>query len=104
MAGGLSVPVRVQRGIRQECPLSGQLYSLVIEPLLCKLREKLMGLQINTPNCNVCVKVSAYADDITVILRSENDVQVLTDILKIYGNASTTKVNWDKSNALWCGF
>ncbi len=62
-----------------------------------------MGLQINTPNCNVCVKVSAYADDITVILGSENDVQVLTDILKIYGNASTTKVNWVKSNALWCG-
>ncbi len=35
MSGGLSVPVRVQRGIRQGCPLSGQLYSLVIEPLLC---------------------------------------------------------------------
>ncbi len=77
MSGGLSVPVRVQRGIRQGCPLSGQLYSLVIEPLLCKLREKLMGLQINALNCNDCVKISAYADDITVILRSENDVQVI---------------------------
>ncbi len=62
-----------------------------------------MGLQINALNCNDCVKVSAYADDITVILRSENDVQVLTDILKSYGKASTAKVNWDKSDALWCG-
>ncbi len=102
MSGGLSVPVRVQRGIRQGCPLSGQLYSLAIEPL-CKLREKLMGLQINALICNDCVKISAYADDITVILRSENDVQVLTDTLKSYGKASTARVNWDKSDALWCG-
>ncbi len=34
VAGGLSLPVKVHRGIRQGCPLSGQLYSLIIEPLL----------------------------------------------------------------------
>lgn len=103
MAGGLSVPVKVQRGIRQGCPLSGQLYSLVIEPLLCKLREKLTGLQTNVLNCNDCVKISAYADDITVVLRNGYDVQVLKDILLSYGKASSAKVNWDKSDALWCG-
>ena len=32
--GGLSRPVAVRRVIRQGCPLSGQLYSLAIEPLL----------------------------------------------------------------------
>lgn len=41
IGGGLSSPVFVKRGIRQGCPLSGQLYSLVIEPLLCNLRNKL---------------------------------------------------------------
>ncbi len=30
MAGGLSIPINVKRGIRQGCPLSGQLYSIVI--------------------------------------------------------------------------
>lgn len=31
IAGGLSVPVKVNRGIRQGCPLSGQLYSISLE-------------------------------------------------------------------------
>lgn len=43
---GLSQPVPVQRGIRQGCPISGQLYSLAVEPLLCRLRERLSGLSL----------------------------------------------------------
>ena len=44
MGAELSWPIPVQRGIRQGCPLSGQLYSLAIEPLLCMLRGRLSGL------------------------------------------------------------
>ena len=44
VCGGLSCPVQVQRGIRQGCPISGQLYSLAIEPLLSSLRSRLSGL------------------------------------------------------------
>uniref|UniRef100_A0A674PB36 Reverse transcriptase domain-containing protein n=1 Tax=Takifugu rubripes TaxID=31033 RepID=A0A674PB36_TAKRU len=44
VGGGLSCPVSVQRGIRQGCPISGQLYSLAIEPLLNNLRTRLSGL------------------------------------------------------------
>jgi len=39
--GGLSMPIKVRK---KGCSLSGQLYSLVIEPLLCKLRTSLKGL------------------------------------------------------------
>ncbi len=41
VGGGLSRPIPVTRGIRQGCPLSGQLYSISIEPLFCKLCEKI---------------------------------------------------------------
>ncbi len=102
MGGGLSIPINVKRGIRQGCPLSGQLYSIVIEPLLCKLRRELMGLQINTLNCSI--KLSAYADDVTVIIRDQSDIQVLKQALEFYGKASSAVVNWGKSDALWCGF
>ncbi len=46
VGGGISAPVTVTRGIRQGCPLSGQLYSLAIEPLLCKLRRNLAGFSV----------------------------------------------------------
>ena len=46
VGGGLSCPVQVQRGIRQGCPISGQLYSLAIEPLLNRLRSRLSGLML----------------------------------------------------------
>lgn len=36
---GLSWPIPVHRGIRQGCSILGQLYSLAVEPLLCRLRN-----------------------------------------------------------------
>lgn len=102
MAGGLSVPVKEEKGIRQGCPLSGQLNVLSIEPPLCKLRRELMGLKID-PKSNVNIKVSAYADDITVIIRNDKDVQILERTLECYNKASSGKVNWEKSDTLWCG-
>ncbi len=92
--GGLSVPIKVKRGIRQGCPLSGQLYSLVIEPLLCKLRERLTGLHIEGSNNLNDVKLSAYADDVTVIIRNSEDIKVVLENLKCYGRASSAKINW----------
>lgn len=40
VGGGLNASIPVRRGIRQGCPLSGQLYSIVIEPLLRRIRKK----------------------------------------------------------------
>jgi hypothetical protein len=42
--GGLSRPVCVRLGIRQGCPLLGQLYTLAIEPLLGLLCRRLQGV------------------------------------------------------------
>lgn len=101
LGGGLSIPINVRRGIRQGCPISRQLYSIVIERLLCKMRRELMGLQVNTMNCST--QLSAYADDITIIIREQSDIQVLKWTLDCYGKASSAVVNWSKSDALWCG-
>lgn len=76
VGGGLSVPVKIQKGIRQGCPMSGQLYSLAIEPVLCLLR-KLKSWTINGSFKNESIILSAYTDDITVIVQQQNDVQIL---------------------------
>jgi len=103
IGGGLSVPIQMNRGIRQGCPMSGQLYTLAIEPLLCLLRRKLTGILVsNKPEADT-IKLSAYADDITLMVRNSHDVQVIKEALKMYEGASSAKLNWQKTEALWCG-
>ncbi|KAI4877209.1 hypothetical protein NFI96_028665 [Prochilodus magdalenae] len=97
--GGLSLPVPVRRGIRQGCPLSGQLYAIAVEPLLCLLRTRLLGLQF----AGSSVKLSAYADDVTVVIRNSEDVDALKASLSIYERASSARLNWGKTKAVWCG-
>lgn len=75
VGGGLSKPVSIRRGIRQGCPLSGMLYSLAFEPLLRQLGNNLDG--ILTEGQKATKKFSAYADDVTVFIKSKRDVSVL---------------------------
>lgn len=72
--GGLSAPFSVRRGVRQGCPMSGMLYSIAIEPLLHRLRTELRGVSV--PFFNECFYLSAYADDITVFVNGEDDVNI----------------------------
>ncbi|KAK7918761.1 hypothetical protein WMY93_010045 [Mugilogobius chulae] len=64
----------VGRAIRQGCSLSGMLYSLAIEPFSHRLRLDLRGVQL--PGCPAPFKVTAYADDVMVLVNSEIDVDV----------------------------
>lgn len=99
--GGLSAPFNVNRGIRQGCSLSGMLYTLAIEPLLNRLRSELIGLNIDDNFKPVCT--SAYADDVLVIIKSQNDVEKTTLIVNEFGKISSAKVNWKKSSGLIVG-
>ncbi|KAI4881111.1 hypothetical protein NFI96_017176, partial [Prochilodus magdalenae] len=99
VGGGLSLPVPVRRGIRQGCPLSGQLYAIAVEPLLCLLRTRLVGMQF----AGSSVRLFAYADDVTVVIHNSEDVDALKASLSIYERASFARLNWGKTKAVWCG-
>jgi len=99
--GGLSAPFKVNRGIRQGCALSGMVYSLAIEPLLNKLRLKIEGL-VSTHN-NLKHQISAYADDVMIMVNGPNDINTLVKIVEEFGNISAAKINWSKSDALVVG-
>ncbi len=99
--GDVCAPFKVFRGIRQGCALSGLLYTLAIEPLLIRIREKLCGLSI--PNCINVFKLSAYADDVAVLINGQGDVNMLLEILNDFKEISATKVNWSKSEAVLVG-
>ncbi|KAK3516682.1 hypothetical protein QTP70_022193, partial [Hemibagrus guttatus] len=66
------------RGVRQGCSLSGMLYTLAIEPFLNKLRDKLKGFSI--PDCPNTIRLSAYADDIIVMVDGQSDIDTLHNV------------------------
>ncbi|KAK3509384.1 hypothetical protein QTP70_032402, partial [Hemibagrus guttatus] len=99
--GGLCAPFKVLRGIRQGCALSGMLYTLAIEPLLNKLRSHLSGFKV--PHTDASIGLSAYGDDLVVMIDSQKDLNVLIDILNDFQVLSSAKVNWAKSEAILVG-
>jgi len=59
-----------------------QLYTLCLNPLLHKLDEELAGVRIGRGR--VKTVTVAYADNVTVLLTTLDDVQKLQDILHTY--------------------
>jgi len=104
--GGLSAPFKAKIGIRQGCALSGMLYSLAIDyqyqllPMLKKLRNKIKGLTLYHDTQH---QISAYADDVIVLVNGQQDINPLVSVVNEFGIISAAKVNWEKSEALAVG-
>jgi hypothetical protein len=91
----------IKCSVRQGCPLSTQLFALCIDPLLCAIDETLKGIRIGRGDNRTAV--IAYADDITLLLTSPDDVPKLQDILDKYTSASGARINIHKSKAMAVG-
>lgn len=89
--GCLCKPFKVTRGIRQGCPLSGMLYALSIEPVLHNVKSSMTGLVLS--DVNMSFNLSAYADDIIVFVRSQQDVNKLGMIVGNFCTFSAARVN-----------
>ncbi|CAM2106960.1 unnamed protein product [Caretta caretta] len=97
----LTEPVSFGRGVRQGCPLWGQLYTLVIEPFLCLLRRRLTGLVLREPELRLVLL--AYADDMLLMVQDSGDLARVEACQAIYLAASSARVNWVKSSGLVVG-
>ncbi|CAM4579648.1 unnamed protein product [Lepidochelys kempii] len=86
----LPEPVSFGQGVRQGCPLSGQLYALAIEPFLCLLRRKLTGLVLWEP-------------ELLLVVQDPGDLARVEACQAIYSAASSARVNWVKSSGLAVG-
>ncbi|CAM5119493.1 unnamed protein product [Natator depressus] len=97
----LTKPVSFGRGVRQGCPLSGQLYALASEPFLCLLRRRLTGLALREPELQLVL--SAYADNVLLVVQDPGDLARVEACQAIYSAASSARVNWVKSSGLVVG-
>ena len=99
--GLLSDPFILSRVVRQGCPLSMLLYVIAAEVLanFIIVDKRIPGVQIGDQE----VKLVNFADDTTIFLSDINSLNRLQTILKIYEDASSSKINFGKSQALWLG-
>ena len=103
--GWISVPVDVQRGIRQGCPCSALIFVIAVEIMACNIRQEnsLNGFCIKVDGKNHCLKISQLADDTTLFLKSKADITKALNLIETFGALSGLKLNRSKTEGIWLG-
>ena len=97
--GSLSDSITLQRGCRQGCPLSPNLFNLFIEPLAQAIRQEteLGGISMGGEE----YKISLYADDVLITIKNPNSgLPLLMKMLKTYGEYSGYALNVHKTQVM----
>jgi hypothetical protein len=95
--GYRSGPITISCSIRQRCTISTVLFELCINPLIHSLEKNLQGMRLNKGQRKVAVM--SYTD-ITILLTTKEDVEVLKEIIQCYERATGALLNLRKSQAL----
>ena len=90
-----------ERGTFQGSPISGMLFIIAIELLANRIRRctEVSGIVIN----EIEVKVSLYADDMTLFLKDEESMGKCLSILEEFKTASGLDINIQKTKMMWLG-
>lgn len=100
--GSLTDCFPLKRSVRQGCPLSAFLYSLVAEPLAAMLYRETQVSGVRVPGGRE-VKIFQYADDTNLLLRDTESLESALHVLNVYCLASGARVNFEKSFIAFCG-
>lgn len=101
--GHLTEPFEVKRGVRQGCSLSPMLYVLFMEPFANKVREDKNIVGLKMPGTKDQVKISQYADDTNIVITTLRSGYNVFKLIDLFGMASGSKLNLDKSWGIWLG-
>ncbi len=96
-----SIYFKLQRGVKQGCPLSAYLFIIALETLANKIINdtNIKGIKID----NKEIKISLLADDITLILLDQNSVKHSLDVLNVFSQCAGLNINIDKTKAKYIG-
>lgn len=93
----------IKNSVRQGCPVSALLYSLLAEPLSLSFQKHQHISGIAIPNTNISALIFQHADDTTLTLGNKQSIEMALDVFKDYGKASGAKINKQKSEILCIG-
>ena len=100
--GVLTEPFEIERGVKQGCPLSAALYTLAINPLLKRINND-AHIQGTATISGHPVVALAYADDISVIVRNQKEMDSVNQHFELYERVAGAKLNQDKTEGVWMG-
>jgi exonuclease III len=94
--GHLTGQIKIEKSVRQGCPLSMVLFVLYIEPLLCGINRTVEGCQIGQE----VIQSMAYADDINFIVKNDEEAGNVFELIDDFCFDSGASVNYSKSSFL----
>lgn len=94
-----SDPFFICSGTPQGSVLSPFTFILVLEPLLSRLFNEILGVKINTLE----LKLKAYADDINLYFLSKIDLQNSVNIINLFQPLSGSELNYSKCSIIELG-
>ncbi|KAL3693857.1 hypothetical protein R1sor_007508 [Riccia sorocarpa] len=101
--GTFSEEIRIERGVKQGCPLAPLLFAISTQPLMSILRKReaegrLRGLPL-TGNRNLLHNL--YADDSGVMIQADlQNFNELQDAVQLYEDISGAKMNMSKTTVI----
>ena len=102
--GQLTKAVDLHCGVRQGCPLSALLYVACKEPLAQVLRRDQWIKGVGIPGSGgLMSKCVLYMDDVNILCTDLLSVHRTLDLTDCYGQASGSKLNRGKTQALFYG-
>ena len=93
--GSMTTSFRIERGVRQGCPLSMIAFVIFQEPLYRALHRHIHIIPPNIPG--EITKNVGYADDTTIFIMSERSLVESFNVLQKFEKASNSKLNIRKT-------
>ena len=100
--GWISKSCKMERGIRQGCPVSALLFIFVLEILATKIRSDrdIKGFTVDGTDA---VKIVQHADDCTNALKDEKSLEKTLHIIEEFSHVSGLKLNLEKTECILTG-
>jgi len=97
-----SVTAKIQKGVRQGCPLSPALFNVFIEKAIIVIKHCLEQKEIGVKIGGVLITMLRFTDDIVVLATSEKDLQAVLNAMNITFKEYSLKINAAKTKTLLC--